>query len=222
MLCKYNNAYRRAISCFCFHIRNIYCQVCDFPDFASEQMMFLELSHLLISSIEGKTPKQLRPDDIGLVRGTPGFKEPETGLRVSESEGDQPTVLLTPPPDADATLSVGSASPPGSPPTKKGLVTSDAWKDSEKVRRIIRSDSQKKEKRQRTLSMKTRKHTQSFKEKYRLSGERPPSDMEGMLERKQELQSGGKKATIRSWKYYYTVLCGQLLAFFKDEQGEFG
>ena len=46
------------------------------------------------------------------------------------------------------------------------------------------------------------------------------SEMEGMLERKQELQGGGKKATIRSWKNYYTVLCGQLLCFFNDRHGK--
>lgn len=38
------------------------------------------------------------------------------------------------------------------------------------------------------------------------------------VDRKQELQSGGKKATIRSWKNYYVILCGQLLCFFKDEE----
>ncbi len=37
------------------------------------------------------------------------------------------------------------------------------------------------------------------------------------MDRKQELQNGGKKATIRSWKNYYSILCGQLLCFFKDE-----
>lgn len=37
------------------------------------------------------------------------------------------------------------------------------------------------------------------------------------MERKQELQGGGKKATIRAWKTYYTILCGQLVCFFKDE-----
>ena len=31
----------------------------------------------------------------------------------------------------------------------------------------------------------------------------------------QELQSGGKPATIRSWKSFYTVLCGQLLCFLR-------
>uniref|UniRef100_A0A915PUP8 Spectrin beta chain n=1 Tax=Setaria digitata TaxID=48799 RepID=A0A915PUP8_9BILA len=44
-----------------------------------------------------------------------------------------------------------------------------------------------------------------------------PIDMHGNLDRKQDLQSGGKKATIRTWKRYYTILCGQLLCFFKDE-----
>jgi len=38
-----------------------------------------------------------------------------------------------------------------------------------------------------------------------------------LLERKQQVQSGGKRSTIRSWKTYYTVLSGQLLCFFKDE-----
>ncbi|XP_003379113.1 putative spectrin repeat-containing domain protein [Trichinella spiralis] len=50
----------------------------------------------------------------------------------------------------------------------------------------------------------------------------PSNDMiekKGFLERKQDLQSGGKKATIRSWKNYYTILCGQLMCFFKDQQG---
>jgi hypothetical protein len=75
---------------------------------------------------------------------------------------------------------------------------------------------EKKEKVKRTLSLKT-KRPQSFKDKYKLPAELPPSEMEGMLERKQELQSGGKKATIRSWKNYLTVLCGQLLCFFKDK-----
>merc|ERR1719433_118269 len=41
--------------------------------------------------------------------------------------------------------------------------------------------------------------------------------IEGFLERKQLSNSGGKKSTIRSWKNYYTVLSGQLLCFFKDQ-----
>ncbi|KAF9806792.1 hypothetical protein SFRURICE_009479 [Spodoptera frugiperda] len=37
------------------------------------------------------------------------------------------------------------------------------------------------------------------------------------LERKQEAGRGGKRATVRSWRAYYSVLCGQLLCFFRDE-----
>jgi spectrin beta len=115
---------------------------------------------------------------------------------------------------------VGSPTP-GSPTVEEpvGLKTSDAWKDTEQVKKVKRTDSQKRDQRTRTLSLKTRRHTPSFKDKYRSTGDLPPADIEGTLERKQELMSGGKKATIRSWKYYYTVLCGQLLCFFKDEQG---
>jgi len=49
----------------------------------------------------------------------------------------------------------------------------------------------------------------------------PPVEVDGFLERKQELQSGGKRATIRSWKSYYTVLCGQLMCFFRDQEDFF-
>lgn len=42
-------------------------------------------------------------------------------------------------------------------------------------------------------------------------------DMQGFIDRKQCLQAGGKRATIRSWKNYYSILCGQLMCFFKDE-----
>ena len=46
----------------------------------------------------------------------------------------------------------------------------------------------------------------------------PPVEIEGYLERKHENQSGGKRAGTRSWKGYYTVLCGQILCFFRDEK----
>jgi spectrin beta len=44
----------------------------------------------------------------------------------------------------------------------------------------------------------------------------PPVEIQGTLDRKHELQSGGKRAPVRSWKQFHTVLCGQLLCFFKD------
>jgi len=97
-----------------------------------------------------------------------------------------------------------------------GLVPSEAWADAgTPVKKVGRTDSQKKEKRQRTLSLKTKKPSTS----YRPSDAMPPVEVEGMLERKHEYQIGGKSAPIRTWKNYYTVLCGQLLCFFKDKQG---
>ncbi|CAJ0573578.1 unnamed protein product, partial [Mesorhabditis spiculigera] len=53
---------------------------------------------------------------------------------------------------------------------------------------------------------------------HRMANEQSSIDMTGYVDRKQELQSSGKKATLRSWKNYYTILCGQLLCFFKDEE----
>ena len=97
-----------------------------------------------------------------------------------------------------------------------GLVTTDAWKDDNARRKVGRTDSQKKEKRQRTLSLKTKK-PQLFE--YKATGNLPMAEIAGFLERKHEFQKGRTKATIRAWKYYYTVLCGQLLCFFKDDKG---
>lgn len=46
----------------------------------------------------------------------------------------------------------------------------------------------------------------------------PPTTAEGFLDRKQEFMGGGRRSTVRTWKTYYTVLCGQLLCFFKDKK----
>ena len=58
--------------------------------------------------------------------------------------------------------------------------------------------------------------------KIRPEVENLPVACEGFLERKQIFSAGGKKATSRSWKTYYTVLCGQLLCFFKDKNAFYG
>ncbi|PAA57472.1 hypothetical protein BOX15_Mlig002032g2 [Macrostomum lignano] len=50
----------------------------------------------------------------------------------------------------------------------------------------------------------------------RLSDLMPPS-IEGELEARQELQSGGVKNPARKWKKRYAALCGHLLALFKDK-----
>ncbi|KAI8427256.1 hypothetical protein MSG28_014849 [Choristoneura fumiferana] len=69
----------------------------------------------------------------------------------------------------------------------------------------------------RTPSFTTRRRTQSFRRHRRPDAELPPVEIEGYLERKQESGVGGKRATVRSWRSYYCVLCGQLLCFFRDE-----
>ena len=47
----------------------------------------------------------------------------------------------------------------------------------------------------------------------------PAVELEGILERKHEHSAGGKRAAFRSWKAYYTVLCGQVMCFYRDKQG---
>ncbi|XP_076644007.1 spectrin beta chain, non-erythrocytic 5 kst isoform X2 [Halictus rubicundus] len=96
----------------------------------------------------------------------------------------------------------------------------------EKLRRttpdIKRAESMKVDtkKPRRTPSFTTRRRTQSFRKLQRMENmdTLPPVEIQGLLERKHELQSAGKKAAVRSWKQYYTVLCGQLLCFFKDTE----
>lgn len=74
----------------------------------------------------------------------------------------------------------------------------------------------------RTPSFTTRRRAQSFRKNQQPEPlDLPPVEIQGILERKHELQSGGKKAPVRSWKPFYTVLCGQLLCFFKDEEDFF-
>lgn len=70
----------------------------------------------------------------------------------------------------------------------------------------------------RTPSFTTRRRAQSFRKNQQTDQlDLPPVEIQGFLERKHELQSGGKRAPVRSWKPFHTVLCGQLLCFFKDE-----
>lgn len=74
----------------------------------------------------------------------------------------------------------------------------------------------------RTPSFTTRRRAQSFRKNQQTDQlDLPPVEIQGMLERKHELQSGGKRAPVRAWKSFHTVLCGQLLCFFKDEEDFF-
>merc|ERR1719384_114801 len=80
------------------------------------------------------------------------------------------------------------------------------------------------QKHKRTPSFTTRRRTQSFRRHVKninTMQNLPPVEVDGFLDRKQELQTGGKRATIRSWKSYYTVLCGQLMCFFRDQEDFF-
>jgi hypothetical protein len=58
----------------------------------------------------------------------------------------------------------------------------------------------------RTPSFTTRRRTQSFRKLQRLEQleQLPPVEIQGILDRKHELQSAGKKAPVRSWKTFYT------------------
>ncbi|XP_076250387.1 spectrin beta chain, non-erythrocytic 5 kst isoform X4 [Rhynchophorus ferrugineus] len=73
-------------------------------------------------------------------------------------------------------------------------------------------------------SSKPIKRTPSFNTKRRGSikskhgdGALPPAEAEAFLERKQTLLPGSKRASNRTWRTSYTVLCGQLLCFFKNK-----
>ncbi|XP_055880886.1 spectrin beta chain, non-erythrocytic 2-like isoform X3 [Biomphalaria glabrata] len=111
---------------------------------------------------------------------------------------------ISPTPLSPSFQKKGNLSPPLSP-TEITTKRSDIMKEESK-------------KSKRTASFNIRRRTRSFKDKYKLPDNLPPAEIEGMVERKHELQSGGKKATIRSWKNFYTVLYGQLLCFFKDKE----
>ncbi|XP_025833247.1 spectrin beta chain, non-erythrocytic 1 [Agrilus planipennis] len=67
----------------------------------------------------------------------------------------------------------------------------------------------------KTPSFNTKRRAGSFRSKAS-EVELPPVEIQAFLERKQVLSAGGKRAQNRAWKNYYTVLCGQLLCFFKN------
>ncbi|XP_050536729.1 spectrin beta chain, non-erythrocytic 5 isoform X2 [Daktulosphaira vitifoliae] len=111
---------------------------------------------------------------------------------------------------------------PGSPAMSTSSTFSSIFgnrlKKDVKRAESMKADSFKKPK--RTPSFTTRRRTQSFRKLQKLENldQLPPVEIQGFLDRKHELQSSGKKAAVRSWKTFYTVLCGQLLCFFKDQE----
>lgn len=89
-------------------------------------------------------------------------------LQPSEEPPPPPIASQPPtgPPNVPILISQSATLPTNGDASKDGLKTTDGWGTPSK--KAERSDSQKKEKRQRTLSLKTRKHTSSFKEKYKV------------------------------------------------------
>ena len=82
----------------------------------------------------------------------------------------------------------------------------------------LKQEEQARREQEKLEQMKRQKRNHEDNHSIRTTEQLPPVECEGFLDRKQELQSGGKKANTRSWKSYYTVLCGQLLCFFKDKE----
>ncbi|XP_076441755.1 spectrin beta chain, non-erythrocytic 5-like [Babylonia areolata] len=140
-------------------------------------------------------------------------------LSEEEEEVEAPQLPHAPPPMAVAAAEPAQDAARSTSPTfaKKGGLSppmSPSQKRMDQVSQV--KDADKKSK--RTPSFNIRRRTRSFKDKYKLPENLPPADLQAYVDRKHELQSGGKKATIRSWKSFYTVLYGQLLAFFKDQE----
>ncbi|VIO98093.1 probable spectrin beta chain, putative [Brugia malayi] len=132
-------------------------------------------------------------------RGT----EPVPCIRTSSFESKEAPST----PSRQATLSVSDGS---SAEAERMLKTSGSMLSVDETPTMQRIGSTR-----RTPKFTTRRSNSLKKIKTR--DDFGPIDMHGHLDRKQDLQGGGKKATIRTWKRYYTILCGQLLCFFKDE-----
>lgn len=114
--------------------------------------------------------------------------------------------------------------PPPQVPTTTSIRKTHSMLDKDRARRG--SDAAAAVKRAESMkvgqTIKQPKRTPSFNTKRRGSFRArteslPPVEAEANLERKQLLIPGGKKASNRAWKTSYTVLCGQLLCFFKNK-----
>ena len=81
------------------------------------------------------------------------------------------------------------------------------------IEHVKRAESMTEPKRvRRTPSFTIRRRTQSFRRLQSKMGpeqmdQLPPVEIQGLLDRKHELQSGGKRAAVRSWKTLYTGKC---------------
>jgi hypothetical protein len=141
-----------------------------------------------------------------------GFKQGE-GVIVPDDDNEisAPHLPEAPPPSH---VEIESS---GSDLTKKERLSPPVSPQSNKRVESLKDES--KEKKKRTPSFNIIRKSRSFKDKFKLPENLQPAELDAMLERKQELQGGGKRAAIRSWKYMYTAIFGQAMAFFKDKEG---
>ncbi|KAH8300440.1 hypothetical protein KR018_005664 [Drosophila ironensis] len=144
---------------------------------------------------------------------TPIFSAPMVTPSQGGSASQSPAILLKPPfGDDSENLALQKSGSSGMFGDRLRRGSADA--------NVKRAESMKVQPKQakRTPSFTTRRRAQSFRKNQKGEGfDLPPVEIQGMLERKHGLQSGGKKAPVRSWKQFHTVLCGQLVCFFKDE-----
>ena len=143
-----------------------------------------------------------------------GFKQGE-GVIVPDDDNEMsaPHLPEAPPPEHTSHVEIESS---GSDLTKKERLSPPVSPQSNKRVESLKDES--KEKKKRTPSFNIIRKSRSFKEKFKLPENLQPAELDAMLERKQELQGGGKRAAIRSWKYMYTAIFGQVMAFFKDKE----
>jgi spectrin beta len=88
---------------------------------------------------------------------------------------------------------------------------------AEEQKRREREERERMEKEQQLArELEERLRAQEEKNEYQLS--MPEPDMDGVLQRKNELDEGGRKAVMRSWRQYYTVLTGPLLHFYREKR----
>ncbi|CAG9768666.1 unnamed protein product [Ceutorhynchus assimilis] len=158
------------------------------------------------------------PEERPSANGTSHFGPaplvmPNTSYQNSNSPLTPPIRVVSPPPV------------PGAPIVNLRKTNSVAQMfDRERIRRgsdhgVKRAESMKvgpgSKPVKRTPSFTTRRKG-SFKSKH-TDVVLPPVEAEAFLERKQILLPGSKRASNRAWKNSYTVLCGQLLCFFKNK-----
>lgn len=143
-----------------------------------------------------------------------------TELRRQESYRERPGELT----NGNSTFTQENEENPSGLPTNLTKSNSVAHMFGDRIRRgqdpiVKRAESMKvppSKPIKKTPSFTTRRRG-SFRTKNAGSPDVPPVEAESFLDRKQ-VTFGGKRAANRTWKNVYTVMCGQLLCFFKNKE----